>query len=71
MKSAQFLDYIWANFMKSTSKLLKLLLTRVLNKLVFVTSKHFQLSLLFGSKAGAYPSEECPIYQLHLGMDKL
>ncbi len=71
MKSAQFLDYIWANFMKSTSKLLKLLLTRVLNKLVFVTGKHFQLSILFGSRVVAYPSKECPISPLLLGRDKL
>ncbi len=31
----------------------------------------FQISLLFGSKAVAYPSEECPISQLYMGRDKL
>jgi hypothetical protein len=38
---------------------------------VLVPGKPFQLWQLLVSKGGAYPSEECPISQLHLGMDKL
>jgi hypothetical protein len=40
--------------------------TKGLNKLGCLSlAKPFQLSLLFGTKAGAYPSEECPISPLH------
>jgi hypothetical protein len=74
---APFIDYNWAstNFRKSTSTLLEFFTvigTKGLNKLECLSlAKPFQLSLIFGSKAGAYPSGSCPIYRLHLGMKKL